>query len=356
MSNKTEQPTPKKLRDARKKGNVPFSKDANSVATFLGGLLVISVSMRAIQRSFTEIYGDAVSRVEAEALDPMLMPAVLREAIWTAFLLLLPIVVPLALLGALAAWIQVGPVVSTEKLKPKLEKLDPLKQAKNIFSTRGLFELAKTFAKLTLLFLIAGVTIWGSRGVLLQLGYVDAAGVAFHTGSIARRFLLTVAAVFAAIGLLDFAFQRWKWRKDLMMTKDEIKREFKDSEGDPQIKGKRRQIHQEILSEDVKTAVRQADAVVVNPTHYAIVLRYNDKDMAAPKVTAKGLDKKAKMIIRMARRRNVPILRDVPLAHALYDVRVDRFVPSELFDAVAQVLLFAWKIRREGGDEFEAAR
>ena len=357
-ANKTEQPTPKRLREARRKGNVPFSRDANSVATYLAGLLVLTFVVAGLEGRFADLYQAALEGMAAiDRGEPIaaLVKGAMKDSLRAVLMMSLPVLGVVASVGALAAFFQIGPVVSTEKIQPKLEKLDPIKQAKNIFGVKGFFELAKTLAKLLCVAGLGYLAVKGSLDVIIGAGWLSAEDVGAQIASIAKGFLISVAMVFAVVGLLDLAFQRWKWRKDLMMSRDEVQREYKQDEGDPQIKSRRRSIHQEILSEDLPAALRTADAVVVNPTHYAVVLEYKEGRMAAPRVTAKGVDNKARKIIRMARRRQVPVIRDVPLARALYLVELRRFVPEELFEGVAQVLLFAWKIRREGEDQFVVA-
>ena len=356
MSNKTEQPTPKKLRDARKKGNVPVSKDANSIVTFLIGLMVIFLIAPWLRDSFIELYQRVVVGASVQNLDLATLNAIVDRSVMLSFKMALAAVVPIAMIGTLVGYMQAGPVFSTEKITPKLEKLNPMQALKRMFGVQGLFELAKTFLKLGALFAIGAGTIWGSMEVLLQLGYLPLDAIAIEGGKIAKAFLVGVAIVFFGVGLLDLGFTRWKHRKDLMMTKDEVKREFKEQEGSPEIKGKRRELYHDMMNGNPAQAIKTADAVVVNPTHYAVIVEYNREEMAAPKVTAKGVDKDAAAIRRLARRRDVPIVRDVPLARALYEVRVDRYVPEELFEAIGQVLLFAWKIKRDGEDSFVSTR
>ncbi|HVS01992.1 MAG TPA: EscU/YscU/HrcU family type III secretion system export apparatus switch protein [Thermoanaerobaculia bacterium] len=354
MSNKTEQPTPKKLRDARKKGDVAFSKDANNVLTYLAGIALVFLTAKGIGHALEDYYRELLALAASDGLlDHEAWVEAVRRSLALSFRLLAPVVFPIAGIGLLLAYAQVGVIFTGESMKPKLDKLNPINQLKNIFSTKGLFEFGKTLVKLGMVFLLGWLTVQGSLAVLLRLGFSPTPAVLSQGAGVAKHFLWTVGLVFVGLGGLDFAFQRWQWKKKLMMTKDEVKREYKESEGDPLIKQERRQIHHEIINQDVQQAVVGADAVVVNPTHLAVAVAYKKGQMAAPKVAIKGRERLAKKIVKLARKHDVPIVRDRILARALFEVDVDAYVPQELYEAVAEVLMFAWRLRREaGGDAF----
>ena len=349
MSEKTEEPTPKKLRDARKKGDVAVSRDANSALTYLAGISLIFLTAGAMAAGFRDFWGETIELIGQESFGPELWPAVLGRTIRLTFRLLAPVVFPIALFGILVSFAQVGVLFSAESMKPSLNKLNPLNQLKNIFSAKGLFEFAKSVLKIGTVFLLGYLAVKGSLSMLLALGHLPAEATLAVGSRVARTFLWTVGMVFVGIAALDFGFQRFQWKKKLKMSKDEVKREYKESEGDPHIKQERKQIHHEIINQDVERAVGTADAVVVNPTHFAVCVEYKKGQMAAPKVTAKGQELLARRIIKLAKKRDVPIVRDRRLARALFEVDVDSHVPRELYDAVAEVLMFAWKLRRERG-------
>jgi flagellar biosynthetic protein FlhB len=349
MSEKTEEPTPKKLRDARKKGDVAVSRDANSALTYLAGISLIFLAAGAIAAGFRDFWGEIVELISQESIGSDVWPAVLSRTLTLTFRLLAPVVFPIALFGVLVSFGQVGVLFSAESMKPKLSKLNPLNQLKNIFSAKGLFEFAKSVLKIATVFGLGFLAVKGSLSTLLVLGHLPAEATLALGSNVARQFLWMVGIVFVGIAGLDFFFQRFQWKKKLKMSKDEVKREYKEQEGDPHIKQERKQIHHEIVNQDVERAVGTADAVVVNPTHFAVVVEYKKGKMAAPKVTAKGQELLARRIIKMAKKRDVPIVRDRRLARALFEVDVDNHVPRELYDAVAEVLMFAWKLRRERG-------
>ena len=166
--------------------------------------------------------------------------------------------------------------------------------------------------------------------------------------SVAQSFAFKVGVAFVLVAAADYYFQWRRWKKGLMMTKDEVKREHKDQEGDPIIKSQRKAMHQEMANQQIMGETRVADAVVVNPTHLAVALRYDRDQMAAPRVTAKGAEAVARLMLDEARRHDVPIVRDVPLARALFSVQMGRYIPRELYEAVAEVLLFARQLRQDG--------
>lgn len=353
MSEKTEEPTPKKLRDARKKGNVAMSKDANNALTYLLAIALLYLGLRGLGAAFSRLFHQAVDFGSRENLASDVLAGAAVGAIQDTLRALAPVIFPLAAFGVLVAFAQVGPLLSAESMKPKLSKLNPLAQLKNIFSVKGLFEFAKTVLKLGVVMLLGWLVIKGSLADILMLGLVPAEAILPEAARIARHFLWVVGIVFVGLAGLDFGFQRWQWKKGLKMTKDEVKREYKEQEGDPEIKAERRSIHQELINQDVPRAMATADAVVVNPTHFAIAIEYKKDRMAAPKVTAKGQTLLARRIVRLAKKHDVPIVRDIKLARALYRVRIDDYVPKELYETVAEVLMFAWKVRREaGGDRF----
>jgi flagellar biosynthetic protein FlhB len=346
---KTEEPTQKRLQDARKKGDVAVSKDANSALTYLAGITLIFFGGAAIQSGFRDFWQETIDLISMESFGPEIWPAVLQRTITLTFRMLAPILFPIVAFGVLVSFAQVGVLFSAESMKPSLNKLNPLSALKNIFSAKGLFEFAKSLLKISMVFLLGYSAVAGSLSVLLAIGHLPAESTLIVGSDVARKFLWMVGMVFVGIAGLDYFFQRVQWKKKLKMSKDEVKREYKESEGDPHIKQERKQIHHEIINQDVEKAVSTADAVIVNPTHFAVAVEYKKGQMNAPKVTAKGQELLAKRIIKLAKRKDVPIVRDRRLARALFSVDVDSHVPRELYEAVAEVLMFAWKLRRERG-------
>jgi type III secretion YscU/HrpY family protein len=347
MSEKTEQPTPKKLQDARKKGNVAYSREVGSVLTYVTALAILGTTAAAVSSVFRRLYLDVVKAAAQDQAVPVALGGASGDALDAIFRASAVFLGAVAVTGLAAGIAQTGFILSAEPLIPKLDKINPLKKLKQWFSMQGLFEFAKTLVKLLLVFLLAWVTLRGALAVILRLGMADVPAIYAVTTSTARSFLLAVALGFAALAFADLGFQRWRWKKDLMMTKDEVKREYKEQEGDPEIKGHRKAIHQEMLSQDVQAAVAGADVVTVNPTHLAVALRYRKEEMRAPRVVAKGQRQMAAKIVAWAKKNEVPIVRDITLTRALFELQVEDHVPRDLYAAVAEVLTFAAKLRQE---------
>jgi flagellar biosynthesis protein FlhB len=260
----------------------------------------------------------------------------------------LPVIAAIAAGSLALAAAQAGFNITFEKLKPSLAKLNPGQQLKRWLSPAGAFDLLKSVAKLAVAFLIGWAVMKSAFEGLLVLHRADLVGFYAVLTQVARTFVLYAGLAFALLAALDYLVQHRKWKKGLMMSKDEVKREYKEQEGDPIIKSQRKAMHQELANQAIIQETRQADAVVVNPTHLAVALRYDKEKMTAPRVTAKGGGALAKKMLAVARKHEVPVVRDVPLAQALFGVEMGRYVPRELYEVVAEVLLFASRLRQEG--------
>ena len=348
MAEKTEEPTPKKLDDARKKGNVAMSRDLSSVAVYLVGTQLVFVTGAATASAFAGLWHRVTGALgRGDVLLELPRPA-LSEALEAMLGAVLPLLLSTAAVGLAAAAGQVGLRITGEPLKPDLKKLNPLSKLKQWFGAKGLFEFLKSAVKIACVLGLGALAVRGKLGDILRLSLAGPEAVLAMIPGVVRPFLWSVGAVFALLAALDLFFQRWQWKKGLKMSKDEVKREFKDSEGDPEVKGQRKQVHQEMLR-DVGRAVKRSAAVVVNPTHLAVALEYERGGPSAPRVAAKGRERLAKKIVALARSERVPVVKNVPVARALIDLEVDEPVPSELYEAVAEILLFAWKLREEAG-------
>lgn len=348
-SEKTEEPTPKKLRDARKKGEVPKSRDLQSAFV----LLAIAGAMVATGANAQRLLEDAVRlsirSVEEDVPGPRALEAIASLGAQAAMPLLLTALV----VGTAIGFLQVGGLLTVEPLQPKLERLDPIRGFKNLFSQKQLIELLKALIKVGIVAYVAwGVLESAIRGVA-GLPARDAAAASGAASALITSLLFRVGGASLALGALDLLYQRWRHRQDQKMTKDEVKREYKDAEGDPLAKQSRERLHREILEHDAIEQVRHADVLVVNPTHLAIALRYDADENDAPAVLARGQDGLARRMIEAARQAGVPVFRDVPLAHALHELAIGEEIPERLFEAVATVLQAAWMERDEGRREPE---
>ncbi|MED5621607.1 type III secretion system export apparatus subunit SctU [Ideonella sp. BN130291] len=349
---KTEKPTPQKLKDARKKGSVWKSKEITSTATLLvwlalGGLAaayagvrlqaLMVASFQAIGQDFTT----AARNLGANALE-------------AALLLSAMFMVPVAAVGVLVEFLQAGPVLAFDKVKPKLENMNPVEGIKRMFTMDNLVEVLKAVIKTALLFGIGWAVLKGLLPQILLLARQGADGHALAglLGSAYWRITLQVTAwtlaVFGLLSVLDAAWQRHSFMKKLRMSLRDIKKEMKDSEGDPHIKQQRRQTHQEWSQRNAAQAARQANVLVVNPTHVAIALEYDRDSCPIPTVSAKGEDEVARAMREAAEDAGVPIVRNVALARELLaGTEVGEIVPQHLFEIVAEVILWAREVRED---------
>lgn len=346
---KTEKPTPKRLRDARKKGQVAFSRDANGVAVFIVAIFVIFASAGPIASGFEKLFEQARTLAALDQVGPSTIHAASREALALLIRLLLPLMLACAVIGAGLGLLQTRFVFSFHPLKPKISNLSPMKRLKQWFSVDGLFEYAKTWVKLLTVIVVAWAVIGTGLGFVLKLGFADTGEIAVVLAMLVKRFLVWAALVFLALGALDFLFQRWKWMRDLKMGRHELRQEYKQTEGDPLIKSRRKAVHREMSLADVEQAVAQAQVVLVNPTHLAIALHYDLDHMPAPRVGTKGRSHVAQRIVNWAAEYDKPVIRNVPLAWALIDVEVGGLVPRDLYVAVAEVLNSVEQMRQRAG-------
>jgi type III secretion protein U len=334
---KTEQPTEKRLRDSREKGQVAKSQEVPAAAV----VLVLAVYLLLRGPAIAAQLNEAANAVMDLAFRPFDEAAGLAIAVaGNLFLKILGPLVPMVVMASLLASLgQIGLLFSLEAAKPKLENLSPGKWFKKTFSKNNLFDLLKNVIKVVVL----GATVWhvmaGSWKELSLLPRSDAQSLSAFLGTLATRMILWAAAAFAALAAIDFLWQRYKHTKDNMMSKDEVKREYKEMEGDPVIKSRRRQLHQELASQGALDSVRRSKVVVANPTHYAVALDYEEGRTPMPIVTAKGEGELARRMIEAAERAGVPVMREAALARDLYENSTENaFIPKSLIGPVAEVL------------------
>jgi type III secretion protein U len=341
---KTEPPSPKKLRDARAKGQVAKSQEVVTTVSLAAVVATIWFTWTSMLSTLIELFGQIA---DIATQDFRLNAAsALVITFQQTVKVLLPVLGAAILAGIAANYFQVGSIFAFDSLTPKLEKVSPGAGLKRIFSMKQVVEILKSLAKITflstLLYLVMRDTI-GPFIVSLSCGFPCQIAI---TVSMLQQLLLYSALAFVVVAALDFMFQRYSYTKSLMMTKEEKKREYKESEGDPHIKGRRKRLARELITSDSGQRARAATAVVVNPTHVAVVLDYETEKLKLPIVTAKGLGHHAHYLRAEAERAGVPVFRNVSLARALYATAdVDEIIPDELFDAVAEVLVWVQKNR-----------
>lgn len=347
-ASKTEDATGKKLSDAREKGQVPKSQEFNHLF-ILGTSLLLLVTM--LPWSFGQMADSIRPFLESPHTIPMDAGGLGQALLGILYKNGLGFILPLALLmlaGILASVVQVGWLVSTENfLSFKLSRIDPLSNLKQKFALKNLVEFLKSLTKLIvvgIVVFIVLVPLWDGVDHFISLP-IEA--LVAESIAIAARVMFAVVMVLLVLALADFAYQRFEFNKQMRMTKQEVKDEFKQMEGDPLIKGKIRQLRMERSRGRMMAAVPEADVVVTNPTHFAVALKYDQTNMAAPKVVAKGQDKIALRIRELAKENDVPIVENPPLARALYaTAEIDEEIPAEHYKAVAQVISYVFKLKK----------
>ncbi|MEZ8100096.1 type III secretion system export apparatus subunit SctU [Vibrio bivalvicida] len=334
---KTEQPTPKKLRDARQKGQVAKSQEIVS-----SSLILVLI---AVLFAFSDYYLEHISALlllPSELAYQGFQDALLDVAISIAkemAYLLAPIILVAALVAVFANMGQFGFLFTGESIKPEIKKVNPVEGAKRIFSLKSVIEFIKSILKVSLLSCIIWVTLRGNLNTLLQVPTCGLNCVPTIAGVLIKQLMIISSVGFIVIAAADFAYQKYDHTKKLKMTKDEVKREYKEMEGSPEIKSKRRQLHQELQASNQRENVKRSNVLVTNPTHIAIGLYYKKGETPLPIITLKETDAIAKRMIKIAQEEGVPVMQKVPLARALYaDGQLDQYIPGDLIEATAEIL------------------
>ena len=344
MSDRTEEPTPKRLRKAQEEGQSPLSAFASQSVAFVSVVAIAPAAIAALSSRATADLRAAIARAGEASVELRLDPTALAE---TVVLLAAPILIAAAAASAAGSLVQTGGIIATGRLAPRLDKLDPIEGLRQLVSAQRLVAVLRAAV-------FAAAVVWIARGALEEAapalarsaGRIDAA--ATLGSAIALDVARRAALVGLVLGVVDVVVTRRSWRRKLMMTKGEVKREHRESEGDPQLKAARDRAHHEMLAAATIANVKRASVVVVNPTHVACALRYEEDDGdEAPVVVASGQGELAARIVEAARQWGVPVLRDVPLARALVELEVGTEIPEPLYEAVAEVLRQAW----EDGEE-----
>lgn len=345
-SSKTEEPTPKKLEDARKKGQVVQSREIGHFFIILAFTGIVVMFAPSMARDFIAFMHHFLSQPDQIPMTSGAVTSLIRDMLGHLFsLIALPIVLLIA--AALApAVIQNKFFFALERIKPKLEKISPIKGFGRMFGLKAFVEFLKSVIKISLVAAIAFFVISPSYDQLVltnNINIVDSLSLLSHH---LLRLLLAVSFFLLLISFLDYTYQRFEFLKNLRMSRQEIKDEHKQQEGDPHMKAKRRQIARERAQNQMMANVPKADVVITNPTHYAVALKYEQGEMHAPTVVAKGVDKVAARIRESAEEHKVPIMRNPPLARALYDTTdIDEEVPVKHYEAVAKIISHVYKLK-----------
>ena len=341
---KTEEPTAKKRADARKKGQVGRSQELNTAFVLLVGFFTLKLLWDSIYLSIasytTYVFTNLNQSVDTENIIHIFIGIIVVLA-KTAF----PVMFAIMLIGLAINFFQVGLTFNTESIEFKLDKLNPINGFGRIFSKRSLVELAKSFFKILVIGFFLYRFIHEQILAMPQFMFFDLTTSLALVAEIIFQMAFIVIGVIMIMALMDYGYQKWQTTQDLKMTKQEVKDEMKQSEGDPQIKGKIRQKQRQMAMARMMKEVSKADVIVTNPTHYAIALSYQ-QGMSAPLVVAKGQDLVAQRIKEIAREARVPIIENKPLARAIYAaVQIGDAIPQELYQAVAEVLAYVYRLK-----------
>ena len=351
---KTEEPTAKKLSDARKEGQVAKSKDLSGSVMLFVMLMVLRFSIGSMGEGFVSCFNEFYTRI-GDLFDSTLgeyniqfTVALLRAAALDMLLLLIPFLAVGIIVGIVVNIVQVGWKPTTKPMQPKLSKFNPINGVKKIFSIKTLVEFIKQIAILAIIAIVIYNKIKDRAGDIYKLYDIPLSSAILLLGDIIFDIATIISVLYIIIGIADFVFEKRKFRKDMMMTKQEVKEEWKNTEGNPQVKQKQRQKMAEVSRRRMMQAVPEADVVITNPTHFAVALKYEQNKGRAPVVVAKGEDYLAARIKETAKENNVEIVENKPLARMLYyNVELGEEIPPELYQAVAEVLAFVYNLKNK---------
>ncbi|OPY85186.1 MAG: Flagellar biosynthetic protein FlhB [Smithella sp. PtaU1.Bin162] len=341
---RTEEATSRRRDDAREKGQVARSQELVSVGILVACLIYFYFGASGMLRNIMELMTSGFRSAGEINLTQDSLPYLLNDYVFKYFFILFPIMLIVLIAAFLGNVLQVGFMFSAESVTPKFSKIDPIKGFQKFFSVRSIVELIKNIFKICIISMVAYFVIKGElSNMILLMEQNSVWGLMTYLGRICFKIILATTVILVVLAILDYIYQRWEHEKSLRMTKQEIKDEYKNTEGDPLIKSRIRRLQREIAQKRMMAAVPKADVVITNPTHLAVAIRYDHESMTAPKVVAKGANLIAEKIKQIAGENDIPIVEDKPLAQVLYKmVDIDCLIPEDLYKAVAEVLAFVY--------------
>jgi flagellar biosynthesis protein FlhB len=349
QESKTEDPTPRRREEARRQGQVPFSAELVGSLVVLAGVIGLTNFGPDVWSAMLNVFRHDLPRAFQPEFDTTAAAEIVARTTGRLLAALLPFFGALLAVGIVVSVAQVGFQINTEKLSPDFDKLNPANGVTRLFSTSALVKGLLTLLKVGALALVAYIVLEGRAGIITSLSRDRLAGAAPAAWAVVMRLALYLTAAVALVAVLDYFYQRYRFEQSLRMTKEEVKRELKEEDGDPQIKARMRQLARERAKRKMLTEVPKATVVVTNPTHYAVALRYDPTRDDAPVVVAKGAGAFAKRIADVARKNGVVVVERPPLARALHaGVKEGKPIPGPLFRAVAEVLAFVYRLRGGG--------
>ncbi|MDO9536575.1 MAG: flagellar biosynthesis protein FlhB [Bacillota bacterium] len=345
---KTEEATPHRRREARKKGQVMKSTEMNAAVGMAGMVFFFVLYWRYFLNGFTSLMRHSIDQLRGDSFEMFSFDYLSRFVLEQFLLLAAPFLLTALLLGFLSNVLQVGFLVSSETIKPQGKRINPLEGFKRIFSTRALFEMVKSILKVSIVGTVSYLYLRAQLPEMLLLFAQEPGMFVSVLVSVLRGLALWVAAVFMFISLLDYIYQRYEFQKSQRMSKKEVKDEFKNLEGDPHVRARQRERQRAIAQQRSLADVPEATVVIINPTEYAVALRFIEKEDQAPVLVAKGAGRMALRIREVASENNIPIIEDPPVARLLFaQVELGQEVPQDLYQAVAEILALVYRLQEK---------
>lgn len=347
MAEKSEKATPKKLRDARAKGQVAKSQDFPAAFTFVTSILLVVVFSPFIYRKIGEFL-IATFQLTGRGDISSFINDIMTHALILVLVTTLPIAGLVAAVGVLVNFLIIGPTWAMKGMVPDLKRLNPITGLRNKFKARTWVELLKSLIKIGVAAYLIYTVVYKALPTLIETAAIPLLGSAVIVAEFLKKVAIRVGIFFLAVAIFDLSYQKRVFAKDMKMEKFEVKQEHRDLEGDPQIKGRRRQLAQEVAYEEGPSATRRARVVVTNPEHIAVAIGYEPQKYAAPFILTMGIGSRAEYIMRLAVEYHIPIMRNVGLARLLFaQGRINRFIPEESYDGVAEILRWVISLESE---------
>ena len=345
---KSEQATPRRREEARKKGQVAKSREIPSVLVLMTGLLVLFLIGRQLTNRLANFTAQMLSRAGTLPITPSSVQALGQEMVTFLLAALAPLLLAVLAMAVLANYVQVGTLFAVELIKPDFSKINIFKGLKRLFSIQSWVEMLKSMLKLVIIGYVAYSTIAGEVKDIVPLTDQELPSIFSYISRVSFNIFIKSTLVMALLAGLDYLFQRFQHEKKLRMTHQEIKEEFKQTEGDPLIKSRVRSLQREMARRRMMAEVPKADVIITNPTHLAVAVTYRNGEMVAPQVSAKGANFLAEKIKEIARSHEIPILENKPLAQALFKtVDLGQMIPPSLYQVVAEVLAYVYRLKNK---------
>lgn len=343
---KTEKATPKKRQESRKKGQVAKSSDLSGASILLACFFCLLMFGSFYKERVLDLFADSLQHRLTMDVTIGNVTDYFSQIFLKGLIVLAPVFLAAFLMGLIANYAQIGFLFTGEPMKMKLSKINPIQGFKRIFSLRSVVEFLKSILKLAAIAVIVYLSLWGERDRIVQMSHVPLNDILSYTAQITLSLGLKIGAALFAIAIMDYMYQRYDHEKSMRMSKQDIKDEYKKTEGDPLIKGKIKERQRRMAMMRMMQEVPKADVIITNPTHFAVALKYDGSEMEAPQVIAKGQDYVALRIKQIAKENGVLTMENKPLARALFErTEIGEAIPADLFQAVAEVLAYVYKLK-----------